>query len=121
MASHVETAVYRTAQEALQNVVKHADAQSVRIRLAKHSGRAVLEVSDDGTGFDTEAQQLASAPDSGLFPPTGLGLAGMRERAELLGGTLDITSAPGRGTTVRLAVPFTPPAYPGLTLPGIHG
>jgi len=119
MAEHIETAVYRTAQEALQNVAKHADAQSVRIRLSRHSGRVVLEVSDDGTGFDTEAHP--AAPDGGPFPPTGLGLAGMRERAELLGGTLEITSAPGRGTTVRLAVPFTPPAYPGLARPGIPG
>ena len=141
MASHVETAVYRTAQEALQNVAKHADAQSVRIRLSRHSGRALLEISDDGTGFDAEAwggvagpgqtqggvagpgqtERAASSPDCGIPPPTGLGLAGMRERAELLGGTLEITSARGRGTTVRLAVPFTPPAYPGLARPGTPG
>jgi two-component system, NarL family, sensor kinase len=128
MASHVETAVYRTAQEALQNVAKHAGAQSVRIRLSRHSGRVVLEVSDDGTGFDPETHRAASTPDSGVPPPTGLGLAGMRERAELLGGTLEIISAPGRGTTVRLAVPFTPPAQgaagcspPGLARRGTPG
>jgi len=113
MAGHVETAVYRTAQEALQNVAKHAGAQSARIRLSQHASRVVLEVSDDGSGFDPEAQRAASEPDRGMPRPTGLGLSGMRERAELLGGTLELISAPGRGTTVRLAVPFTPPAFPG--------
>ena len=113
LAEHVETAIYRTAQEALQNVAKHAGAQSARIRLSQHASRVVLEVSDDGSGFDPEAQRAASEPDRGMPRPTGLGLSGMRERAELLGGTLELISAPGRGTTVRLAVPFTPPAFPG--------
>jgi len=130
MPGHVETAVYRTAQEALQNVAKHAGAESVRIRLSRHAGRAVLEISDDGAGFDPgtlggvagSGQALPHPPDDAV-PPTGLGLAGMRERAELLGGTLELVSAPGRGTTVRLAVPFTPRGQPGPgpALPGTPG
>jgi two-component system NarL family sensor kinase len=105
MAEHVETAVYRTAQEALQNVAKHADARSVRLRLLRHQDRVVLEVADDGTGFDTAAP---TGPG-----PTGFGLAGMRERAELLGGQLDLAATPGRGTTVRLTIPFLPAAQSG--------
>ena len=102
MAPRAETAVYRTAQEALQNVAKHAGASSVRVRLFRHGSRAVLEVADDGTGFDLE---VPGGPG-----PTGLGLSGMRERAELLGGRLDLSAAPGRGTTVRLTIPFLPAA-----------
>ncbi len=110
MAEHVETAVYRTAQEALQNVAKHAGARTVTLRLYQQRDRAFLEVSDDGIGFDVS--RGGSAPGgsggSGLLAPTGFGLSGMRERAELLGGKLELSSAPGRGTTVRLAIPFLP-------------
>jgi two-component system NarL family sensor kinase len=110
MAEHAETAVYRTAQEALQNVAKHAGAQSVRVRLLRHKDRVVLEVADDGAGFDAAAP---SAGWPGGAGPTGFGLAGMRERAELLGGRLDLAATPGRGTTVRLTIPFLPAAQSG--------
>ncbi len=102
IAEHLETAVYRTAQEALQNVAKHAEAQSVRIRLTAPPGRIVLEVADDGTGFDLAVARSAPVGHSG---PSGFGLPGMRERAELLGGRLEVITAPGRGTTVRLTMP----------------
>jgi two-component system NarL family sensor kinase len=105
MAEHAETAVYRTAQEALQNVAKHASAQTVRVRLHRHKDRVVLEVADDGSGFDSAAAALGGPAGS-----AGFGLSGMRERAELLGGRLELTSAPGRGTTVRLSIPFLPAA-----------
>jgi signal transduction histidine kinase len=125
MAEHVETAVYRTAQEALQNVAKHANAHSIRVRLFLQRDKMVLEVADDGAGFDPAAPPAAAAadgagagadwPGSG-WPsgsgPTGFGLASMRERAELLGGRLDLSSSPGRGTTVRLTVPLSPAGQP---------
>ena len=107
MADHIETAVYRTAQEALQNVAKHARASVVRVRMTAHTDRVVLEVIDDGLGMGGSAGLAAAAS-----APTGFGLSGMRERAELLGGKLAIISAPGRGTTVRLMLPLTVPPVP---------
>ena len=114
MTEHVETAVYRTAQEALQNVAKHANARNVRVRLYLQRDKMVLEVADDGTGFDPAAigangAAAAAAGAALASQPTGFGLAAMRERAELLGGKLELASAPGRGATVRLTVPLSPP------------
>jgi signal transduction histidine kinase len=83
----------RIAQEALQNALRHADAQHVTIRLGTDDGRLVLEVSDDGVGFAPDAPELRSRR---------LGLTSMEERAERLGGRLEIRSRPGAGTTVRL-------------------
>ncbi|HEY2723817.1 MAG TPA: GAF domain-containing sensor histidine kinase [Pseudonocardiaceae bacterium] len=100
LPEHVETAVYRIAQEALQNVMKHADAERVHLRLAVNAGAVLLEVSDDGTGFDP----ATAAERAG---PGGYGLPGMQQRAELLGGQLTAESAPGRGTVIRLRVPVT--------------
>lgn len=93
LPDHVATAVYRIAQEALQNVVKHAGATSARLRLHRHGGTITLEIEDDGKGFSHTTKQ------------TGYGLPGMRERAELLGGTLEVKSQPGRGTLLRLRFP----------------
>lgn len=118
IAEHMETAIYRTAQEALQNVAKHANARNVGLRLYLQRDKMVLEVADDGTGFDP------AAPASGgprATEPTGFGLAGMRERAELLGGKLELSSAAGRGTTVRLTVPLSPPPVLGDQHPGRPG
>jgi len=119
MAEHIETAVYRTAQEALQNVAKHANARGVRVRLYLQRDKMVLEVADDGAGFDPAAVGPGGASSGGAIAagaavaasqPTGFGLAAMRERAELLGGKLELSSSPKRGTTVRLTVPLNPPA-----------
>ena len=85
--------ILRIAQEALQNALKHADADQVEVRLRSDDGRLVLEVEDDGVGFDPDAPGARSRR---------LGLTSMEERAERLGGTLEIRSAPGAGTTVRL-------------------
>ena len=96
----VETAVYRIVQEALTNVAKHAQATRASVVL-RHRGDSLLAiVEDDGRGFDVEAV-LGTAPAE-----KRLGLFGMSERAALLGGRFSIESAPGRGTTVFVEVPF---------------
>ena len=99
LPEHAETAIYRIAQEALQNVTKHARAAHVQLRLSVAPGAVVLEISDDGVGFDP----ATTAKRTG---PVGYGLPGMQQRAELLGGQLTADSAPGRGTVLRLRVPI---------------
>lgn len=99
LPGHVETAVYRVAQEALQNVAKHADANTVTVRLHQDGRRVVMEVVDDGKGFTPWAET-----DEGAAP-VRYGLAGIRERAELLGADLLVDSEPGGGTNLRLSVP----------------
>lgn len=88
--------IYRIVQEALSNVIRHADADLVQVALARRDGRIVAEVRDDGRGFDPER-----AGDAG----GGLGLVGMRERASLIGAEFEIHSVPERGTHVRIAIP----------------
>ena len=88
--------IYRIAQEALGNAAKHSEAKKVDVRLTRSDGRVWLSVSDDGVGC-TPAQMEKSG---------GLGLINMRERVLQLAGTFEFDSEPGRGTTVRVAVPF---------------
>ncbi|MFI9573663.1 GAF domain-containing protein [Microbispora rosea] len=92
LAPEIEVAVLRVAQEALHNAVRHARAARIDVRLAHREAALVLEVTDDGVGFD----------EAGVH---GLGLPSMGDRAQAVGGTLTVSSAPGRGTTVRLEVP----------------
>jgi two-component system, NarL family, sensor histidine kinase UhpB len=88
-----ELVVYRVAQEALTNAVRHAGAAGVRFSLTTAPGEVVLAVEDDGSGFDQAAASLGS------------GIRGMRERALLVRARLEVESAPGRGTAVCLRVP----------------
>ncbi|MCK4450785.1 MAG: ATP-binding protein, partial [Anaerolineae bacterium] len=88
-------ALYRIAQEALNNVVKHAHASQVEIRLEDREGAIALEVRDDGIGFDPQDEY-----------PGHLGLQSMQERATRLGGTLEIESAPGHGALLQARIPF---------------
>jgi len=90
----VEDGLYRIAQEALNNALKHAVPTSVTVRIRASGGKVTLEVSDDGRGFDPER-----VSDEG-----GMGLANMRGRAERLGGDLALLSASGEGTTVRVSL-----------------
>ncbi|MEA2843113.1 MAG: two-component system, NarL family, sensor kinase [Actinomycetota bacterium] len=98
LPSHVEVALYRIAQEALQNVVKHADATSVTVRLARDADGVRLSVTDDGRGFVPLSVEEADERHS-------YGLVGIQERAELIGATLTVRSLPTKGTTVEVLVP----------------
>jgi signal transduction histidine kinase len=95
LAPDASAQVFRIAQEALQNALRHADAGHIEVRLEDGGGRLVLCVSDDGRGFDVT---------DGAVRGRRLGLTSMEERAAELGGTLAIDSAEGRGTRVRLEV-----------------
>jgi len=86
-------------QEALTNAARHAQASRVQVRLALSPRTIHLEVRDDGRGFDPDAR----APATGA--PGGRGLVGMRERVELLGGTIRVDSRPGAGTQVIVDLP----------------
>ncbi len=92
-----EIALYRILQEALTNVVKHAEARRVFLRVRWGEGEVTLEVADDGRGFAAQAR--------GPSAWGGLGLVGIRERVGLLRGAVRIDSWPGAGTTIRVSVP----------------
>lgn len=102
----VESAVYRIVQEALTNVAKHSRAGRASIHVERRDGVVVAIVEDDGQGFDPAVVDQAS--HAARQPPT-LGLLGIRERAALLGGTVEIESAPGEGTTLFVQIPVTIP------------
>ncbi len=93
----VEIVCYRIAQEALTNVARHADANQAWIALIQQESQLSLSIKDDGRGFD---------PASLHTRRDGLGLLGMRERAAMLGGQLEIVSAPGQGTRLTITVPL---------------
>lgn len=100
---HIELALYRIAQECLQNVIKHAEADRARLTFSVDDGVARLEIVDDGKGFDTFEHPLGSDEMGGY------GLLSMAERAEIVGGRLHIRSRPGAGTTVTASIPLPSP------------
>ena len=87
------TALLRILQEALNNAVRHGSARRIGVRLGRENGTSVMRVHDDGSGFDPAGRS------------DGFGLVSMRERAELLGGALDVVAVPGRGTRVEVRLP----------------
>ncbi len=99
MKHELETACFRIVQEALTNVVRHANAKDVSIELRKLDQKILLSIKDDGVGFDE------SSPNDGAAA-VRLGLRGMKERALALGGTLEIQSAPAQGTEIRAYFPM---------------
>jgi two-component system sensor histidine kinase DegS len=92
----VETALFRIVQEAVNNVIQHAQARRVSVTLTRDAERVQLRITDDGQGFD------AQLPRSGRH----IGLWSMCERVEQLGGQFELTSAPGQGTAVTAALPL---------------
>jgi two-component system CheB/CheR fusion protein len=99
-----ETCLYRITQEALNNTTKYAQAARVSVLLERRGPEAVLVVEDDGVGFDADEKMTGGR---------SLGLVGMRERAALIGGSLEVESAPGRGTTIYARVPVEIPEKKG--------
>jgi signal transduction histidine kinase len=93
LGGHRDAALYRIAQEALNNALRHSGSAEVRVWVCRSAARVALVVSDDGRGFAPEVSS------------SGLGLASMRERAAAAGASLEIRSSPGNGTTVRVTVP----------------
>jgi signal transduction histidine kinase len=100
LPNDVAITAFRIAQEALTNVMRHARAREVRIELVQVDGSLRVSVQDDGVGFDVAATRKKAAAQGHL------GLVGMKERAEILGGELDIVSPPGGGTRVSVSLPF---------------
>jgi signal transduction histidine kinase len=101
LPSQIELTAYRIVQEALTNVARHAHARNVSLLLDRRGERLIAVVEDDGRGFDLAA--VTSSQES----ERSLGLAGMQERAALVGGTLSIESTPGSGTALFVTLPLT--------------
>lgn len=101
IAPEREIDLYRIVQEALNNILKHADARRVQVRIGRMNGSIHLSVRDDGRGFDADAARDAAG--------SGLGLQGMAERVRMLGGNLAIESEAGKGTLLRASFPVKEP------------
>lgn len=101
LAASAETHLYRIAQEALSNAVRHGGAKRIVVRLQKIADKILLSIADDGAGFDV-------AKALGPRVARGIGLTGIEERAAALGGTVSLQSTPGKGTTVTVMAPLWP-------------
>jgi signal transduction histidine kinase len=95
----LKTSIFRITQEAMNNIVKHSQADSVSLSLNCEGGRMELRIQDNGIGFDLEETHSRERSERGL------GLESMRERVELSGGSLTVESAKGRGTLIRASWP----------------
>jgi signal transduction histidine kinase len=102
-STEIREALFRTVQEALNNVVKHSGAVEAEVALAFSENEAMVRIRDGGCGFAADA---APADAAARVSPGGFGLAGMRRRVEEMGGTFTVTSAPGAGTTVTASLPL---------------
>jgi len=100
LPNHLETMLFRILQETVSNILRHANASRVSINLSPEAGQVILEVKDDGRGFDVQETGKEAVTRKQL------GLLGIQERVSLAGGQVKIESTPGRGTTVRVRVPL---------------
>jgi signal transduction histidine kinase len=107
LAPDLEVTLFRVIQEAMNNITRHAGARKARVVLNFRKASIVVQVSDDGRGFDVD--EAINAKDR----PRGLGLLGMRERVELVNGTIDIRSEPGGGTLIEVKIPIREEANDG--------
>ena len=101
LPSEIETTIYRIVQEGLTNVLKHAEASHVSLILSRNNDQLLSVLEDDGEGFDVDAVLAAGSAGRRL------GLAGIRERVALAGGTFQIESSPGKGTTLFVRIPLS--------------
>jgi signal transduction histidine kinase len=100
LSSQIETTLFRVVQEAFYNITRHAAASCVEIGLYFAEDAIRVCIKDDGKGFDVE--EAISSKDR----PRGLGLLGMKERAELVDGSVNICSSPGSGTEINIMIPL---------------
>lgn len=116
LPGEIETALFRIAQEGLTNAVRHGQAKRVQIRMCRQETAISLYVEDDGTGFEPLGSEQPAMNGAGR---QGVGLEGMRERAQLLGGALTIHSRPGHGCQVAVSIPLAQaPVAPVQEEPG---
>jgi two-component system sensor histidine kinase UhpB len=116
LAPEIELVLYRIAQEALTNVVKHANGRHASVTLTREPARVELNVDDDGTGLSHIIERVKD--ETGL----GLGLFGMAERAALVGGTFSVVSLSPRGTRIHVSIPITAEGEPvGKPIPELAG
>ncbi len=112
LSPETETALYRVIQEAINNIARHAAARNVRIKMELQDGTAKVNITDDGIGFDLTELSMAASQDNQdkdlllAGEMRGLGILGMQERIELLGGEMEIRTAPGSGTQIQIRVPI---------------
>jgi signal transduction histidine kinase len=106
----IETASYRIVQEALTNALRHAKANTIRVNCQADDDSFTVQILDDGVGFDTAQKEFLGTS------PQGLGVLGIRERVQSLGGTLELRSQPGQGTTVRVRFPLLSPVQETASL-----
>jgi signal transduction histidine kinase len=99
LPGEIETILFRIAQEAMNNVARHSEAETLIIQLVRTDGHVRMTLQDDGRGFDPQTVIPS------LELSRGWGLAGMQERASLAGGQVHVISVPGQGTTIRVEVP----------------